>query len=111
MTTRHTPEPWHVEYYRHGTSILGEDYSNGSGLGSRAVAAVVHDNRANDSAAANAARVVACVNACAGIEDPAKAFSLARVALLYAVSRFSGEGMEVSANVCAAALAELKWKG
>lgn len=36
---------------------------------------------AEDEQAANAARIVKCVNACAGIENPAEAISAAREAL------------------------------
>ena len=53
MKTKHTPEPW---------IAVGERVA-GNGI---LIALCGHGN------ADNAARIVACVNACAGMEDPAK---------------------------------------
>ena len=64
METKHTPEPWVLaDMY-----IVESDTTKGT--------AVVANTRAPTTTPysecrANAARIVACVNACAGIEDPA----------------------------------------
>lgn len=63
--TKHTAEPWHTGCGAHAM-VDGE---------SRLIAATVPrltvDPRCESVAEANAARIVACVNALAGIEDPA----------------------------------------
>ena len=59
--SKHTPEPWEVE--------RSVDY----GLVAQAVNPSPNDSDidGNREAHYNAARIVACVNACAGIDDPA----------------------------------------
>lgn len=63
---KHTPEPWEA----YDNSVYWEILSEGHSLVS------VFDNRyhpvpvTKESTAANAARIVACVNAMAGIEEP-----------------------------------------
>lgn len=61
----HTPEPWHLDGVRWvaaGTSP-GQPYIADFNVGSYW--------RQTGTTQANAARCVACVNACAGMEDPA----------------------------------------
>ena len=68
----HTPEPW---YHVNGTDIHDRETrfdADGARIGSTAnliASALSMPDRA--AAAANAARIVACVNACAGMADPA----------------------------------------
>lgn len=69
----HSPGPWHLNAGR-----CGDDQCDGYTVrdadgefvthldGSR-----YHDERADPEADANAARIVACVNACEGVADPA----------------------------------------
>ncbi len=60
MNTTHTPEPWHTfafEVYDENQQIIAD-----CGLS--------EDYWGKDGCQANAARIVACVNACAGIHDP-----------------------------------------
>lgn len=62
--TRHTPEPWEIEVWGH--ELFGV-YPNPAGP--EGVIARVTEGGAENKA--NAHRIVACVNACAGIADPA----------------------------------------
>jgi len=65
MNTTHTPEPWHTfafEVYNENEQIIAD-----CGLS--------EDYWEKDGCQANAARIVACVNACAGMEDPAARIS------------------------------------
>ncbi len=68
-TTKHTAEPWTSE----GKGVFGANRKV-------VMVAMCGDPiRAED--APTAARIVACVNACAGVEDPAAALTAAREAL------------------------------
>lgn len=58
---KHTPEPWSVHQYN-GTNIN----ANGD-----LIMAVRFMGGTDDEGEANAARATVCVNACAGIDDPA----------------------------------------
>ena len=69
-TTTHTPTPWRVDADEPNT-IHGPRF----GL------ATIDSDGANEEDIANAARIVKCVNACAGIENPAWAIPVARVVL------------------------------
>ena len=65
MTSEHTPEPWKVFKSADGTKLLG--------VGSAETAEGITDYRggiwaSEDEGLANARRIVACVNACAGIK-------------------------------------------
>ena len=75
-TLRHTPEPWHIESDTHGAIYHGDD-------------PVVYLGWEEEppNAAADYARIVACVNACAGIADPAAVLAEIREAYADAVSR------------------------
>ena len=60
---KHTPEPWKV-----GAILDDVDSSDG-----KLIAAVYPcEDSLSEIRQANASRIVACVNACAGMEDPAK---------------------------------------
>ena len=59
--TRHTPEPWRVKF-AHGTSDVYDKEGE--------LIALVYPTEGPENAA-NAARIVACVNACKGMADPA----------------------------------------
>lgn len=74
MDTTHTPEPWRVDH--NGFTLVGNDVVLGSLGGCPGTSSQEDD--------ANAARIVACVNAMAGIKDPEGA-SAALHALLLAV--------------------------
>lgn len=60
---KHTPEPW-------TTTINGRDCAQVVDVDGRRIAMCIGQSERNE---ANAARIVACVNACAGMEDPAEA--------------------------------------
>jgi len=66
MNTTHTPEPWRV-YAWLNDSTFAVEYIQPS----RVSAFICQMNGSNDKSKANASRIVACVNACAGMEDPA----------------------------------------
>ena len=69
---KHTPEPWKLAEAvggRHATGMR-RIRSESEGLEHGAVAEVYGINDGTE-AAANGARIVACVNACAGINNPA----------------------------------------
>jgi hypothetical protein len=66
MNTTHTPEPWRVYAWRNDSTFAVE-YIQPSGIS----AFVCQMNGSNGQSEANASRIVACVNACAGMEDPA----------------------------------------
>lgn len=72
-TTKHTAEPWQ--------EINGKIRGPASEL-------IVSDKCANE---ADLARIVACVNACAGMEDPAAAIASAKRALERAIRCASPE--------------------
>lgn len=59
---KHTPEPWHVPSYASPFFCDAKDRTVGETCTTLSKGA--------DEQAANASRIVACVNACAGIEDP-----------------------------------------
>lgn len=65
MTTKHTPGPWkHAStYVRGNANILSCE-------GAIVAQAVYGGDVSMNETAANAARIVACVNACEGIADP-----------------------------------------
>ena len=66
MTTNHTPEPW----------VLDEDWHSVKAQGSTLADCIepygVLEDIAEEIAKANAQRIVDCVNAMAGIDDPEK---------------------------------------
>jgi hypothetical protein len=83
---KHTPGPWKISTVRDGdgtTNVyVGTDYPPGRLCdGSRSIATMTgsaytkpgefHQPQALPTNTANAARIVACVNACEGIADPA----------------------------------------
>jgi hypothetical protein len=88
-TTKHTAAPW-----IYTGSVLVEDQN-------RNVVARCNTHFRMDAEEANAARIVACVNACAGIEDPAAALAEAKEALRKILRHIpaSSGGASVSADV------------
>lgn len=84
MDAKHTPEPWYCEPHRPGSgpgtvhdwTVLGnnriveDDDPEFSGACATVVAKVLGNITAGGIPEANAARIVACVNAMAGIVDP-----------------------------------------
>lgn len=77
MSAKHTPEPWEAnDYYGNPLLITAKPDE----IGHDVVAMIQADEPTNttnvyppDTSAANAARIVACVNGCKGIRDPEKA--------------------------------------
>lgn len=67
----HTPGPWHIFEAEGGNLILNAPHTGG-----RYTGAVVLNADSNHNA--NAARIVACVNACEGIADPVDALASVR---------------------------------
>lgn len=69
MSTQHTQEPWRIESnpdtYTDGVHICGDanDTTNGAGI----CGLWIDTELSNEEQEANARRIVACVNACAGI--------------------------------------------
>lgn len=116
--SKHTPEPWELldaeddkEYLRIRGAVLGGRYK---------IANVLWPNysesaREREAAEtlANAARIIDCVNACAGMEDPAaeiaelKALSVTNI--LLDVTPGDGSGLEVYAK-STADVSELLYK-
>jgi hypothetical protein len=73
--TKHTAEPW--SHYVTGTGVshvLSEPYDGGH----KYMGQVIATESCNPKAKHDHARIVACVNACAGIENPAEALEQAR---------------------------------
>jgi len=58
MTTQHTPEPWRVDF-----SGVTDSVRNNCGM------PIAYLNSYLDGAQANGRRIVACVNACAGLSN------------------------------------------
>ena len=81
----HTPEPWHVSHdLGEGISIAHEIAPHCGKLIPLAEAKFwlsAKEPDARETAHANAHRIVACVNACAGMADPAAEIAALRVAL------------------------------
>ena len=78
---KHTPGPWSVDSERTGACTIG----------TRAVEIARLDTENGDRDHANAARIVACVNACEGLEDPSEGLLSGKdarelVALLFAAT-------------------------
>lgn len=75
---KHTPEPWHV-------SSVPKDGLNNPAIQSfelyPRLVAVTTDNKDFDERLANAKRIVACVNACSGVENPDEYLQSARDAI------------------------------
>ena len=93
--TGYTPEPWHVS--SSGLVILAD----GGKLGDMAGL-----NTSLDEDAANAARAVQCVNACAGMNDPAAVLAEVRKALRHII----GTAPDNAVHVAERALARLNGK-
>lgn len=92
----HTPEPWHTngsEIIDNSNKGLGETYQTLS--------------KGTDETNANAARIVACVNALAGIEDPAATLAEVRDLLNQAADTLCDEGHAFLSAECFALLAKL----
>jgi hypothetical protein len=64
MNTKHTPGPWRENSQGDSEYIFSEVYG--------AIATIPHGGIHRDKHKANAERIVACVNALNGIEDPLK---------------------------------------
>lgn len=88
-TTKHTAEPWQT-FQSDAGGIVADD--KGNTLASLPWAGDNHDPEAN------AARIVACVNACAGIDDPVKAINGAKAALKVMADMLVGSGSQQARN-------------
>jgi len=69
----HTPEPWQIERLPGNIRLLGK--------GRQFIARIEGTDPKRDEDKANAARIVACVNACEGMHDPAAEIKALRDAL------------------------------
>jgi hypothetical protein len=83
---KHTPEPW--EQMGGSSAIVAVSELERDEDGNRVAVAQCGDEisplaglKYGDERDANAARIVSCVNACAGLADPAEALRVAREAL------------------------------
>ncbi len=84
QATKHTPTPW--RYVTHADKRMGDCIRGGrvrTEDGATVPPAVCTMSKCEgwETQQANAARIVQCVNACEGIEDPASALKQARQAL------------------------------
>ena len=69
--TAHTPEPWATRRNDDGSALAYEiTVNHGKGLVAYVVGYNVYDGTDDPETEANAVRIVAAVNACAGITDP-----------------------------------------
>lgn len=97
--SRHTPEPWEA---KNGTDIVTTWNTVHGGPNLIARAAWQDSTEYRDS---NARRIVACVNACAGMTDPAKEIASLRGMLADAalqLARLTGPALETYARTFAA---------
>lgn len=87
LTAAHTPEPWSYAEDGGGSAFSFEIRADRRDYGGqiRGIALVYADNPDDGSPGtedtANAARIVACVNACAGMDNPAAVLAEVRSAL------------------------------
>lgn len=107
--TKHTAEPWRVEApYR-----IGHDAGLLPIVAGNCGVAMVSDPLYH-SKEANAARIVACVNAMAGIEDPASTLEMAREAirkiLRHIPADAGGASLSADVDLCKRAIAILSGK-
>lgn len=119
--SKHTPEPWQTgrEDMQSFNGMTGQPFSSiyrqaedgrmpmtpdGFGGLSRVplcIARVEGDNISRDEEKANARRIVACVNACAGMEDPAVEIAELRKAVKVLAEYVAGiEGSATFSQVC-----------
>ena len=105
MSTRHTPEPWASSGCVNECSISG--HSVICDQGRTPIGYIAYSDDAN--------RAIICVNACAGIEDPAEAIREAREALSFIAELIGPNGERLFEGGCASiaqqALAKLQPKG
>jgi hypothetical protein len=85
MKAKHTPTPWH--HTQHGSTGKPNILWSPSGTYIGQVGVLEIDGPAD----ANADRIIACVNACEGIDDPAKSLNDARRLLQSALQKGSNE--------------------
>jgi hypothetical protein len=74
----HTPEPWRAVHHNRAASILSDSHGPIAGTEGDSVPVAEQHENAN--------RIIACVNACAGIADPQSAIAAARDALKWALA-------------------------
>lgn len=85
MTTpKHTPEPWMVRDERSSLRIVG-------GVENRTWIATMTGSVSDPESMADASRIIACVNACAGMEDPAAEIARLRAELAEATAALLNE--------------------
>lgn len=75
---KHTPEPWKTEYRKDSRGMFHQDIFdvNGETIAVMSWYPVkVSETKTETNREANARRIVACVNACAGMDDPQIAIS------------------------------------
>ena len=109
MNTKHTQEPW-VDCPAKGNTERRIEHK---GVGNNCISLAVLSGPDRE---ANSARAVQCVNACAGIPDPAAALELAREAIRKIQRHIPNQdhaGCSLSADLdlCKQALAALNVEG
>lgn len=77
-TPAHTPGPWHTRATNEDSSLVYEVLTESGGLVAYVVGYNVYDGADDPETDANAARIVACVNALDGIDDPVAALAEVR---------------------------------
>lgn len=87
-TTSHTSEPWSHHYAQGKSFVLSKAHDAGLFTGD-----VIASEGTDQNALANHARIVSCVNACAGIQDPEAAINLLQEAPCTCPEHETGIGM------------------
>lgn len=96
--TGHATEPWSHHYAQGKSFVLSKAHDAGLFTGD-----VIATEGTDQNALANHARIVACVNACAGIKDPAALVK----ALKFCLQAMRTAGLHtVPGGLCAQAAAE-----
>lgn len=91
----HTPEPWRFDENKCPNLYLGTiEVDKGEVKFIASVYTTMHAKNGNDTARANAKRIVACVNAMQGIEDPASFMEIVKQLELDAYQELK-EGNEI----------------
>lgn len=107
METKHTPEPWEEYAGNIRTVEANEKYGDGyrAEFRRRPIADVVNIRGQEEVNKANAQRIVACVNACKGI-NPEAVPELLEALELFLSCKITNEQQNEAARIARAALAK-----
>lgn len=108
-TTKHTAEPWTLDDGIVGPEQMVQGIQDGAGTDNEWIALGLDDEDGFAECTAyahpsNAARIIACVNACAGMEDPAAALAEARTLINQARGLIDEGATSTADNMLEAAL-------